>query len=182
MSAREFYNAPQGGGGGGGGYGYGNNGGGGGGFAPPPNPPPNAYNQQFGQYPNTNQSQGGYYPPPQPPPNMKPSASYAPPPGPPQQGWQQPQQPPNNGGAAEYGADKPYDGAPFSQATADTGPRFRPRKRVNDIIPLVLFIAAVVGFAVLSGIAIKTFVQYNGLSGGFGNGTQGGTGSAVTLN
>lgn len=57
----------------------------------------------------------------------------------------------------------------------------KPRKRVNDIIPLILFIAAVVGFAVVSGIAIHSFVQVNGLGGGMGNSGEGGTGTSVTL-
>jgi hypothetical protein len=113
---------------------------------------------------------------------MKPSEPYAAPPNPPPQQY-------NTNGIAEYGngnnfgAGKEYnDTAPYSQATEETGPRFRPKKRLNDVIPLVLFIAAVVGFAVVSGIAINTFIKYNGLSGGFGGRQQGGTGSAVTLN
>lgn len=102
---------------------------------------------------------------------MKPSQPYAPP-------------PPQNQQAAEYGNNgQPYDTAPFSQADEKTGPRFAPRKRINDIVPLVLFIAAVAGFAVLSGIAIKTFVEVNGLQGNRGAGVGGGrTGSGVTLN
>lgn len=110
---------------------------------------------------------------------MKSSQPYAAPTAPP---------PTNNynnggGGSAEYGNNgKQYDTAPFSQATEETGPRFRPKKRLNDVIPLVLFIAAVVGFAVVSGISINTFIKYNGLNGGFGGRQQGGTGSAVTLN
>lgn len=56
-----------------------------------------------------------------------------------------------------------------------------PKPRLNDPIFLALFIASVAGFAVLSGIAIKTFVDVNGLGGGLGNARQGGTGTAVTL-
>lgn len=104
---------------------------------------------------------------------MKPSAPYAPPP---------PGPPPPNGGYAENGGNGYQDTAPFSQATEKTGARFSPKKRLNDPIFLVLFIAAVAGFAVLSGIAIKGFVDVNGLGGGFGDRQQGGTGSIITLN
>ena len=182
MAAREYFQGPQ------QGqynqqYGGPQQGQGQGQFSAPSGPPPtNSYQQQFSQYPNAGQNQQ-YYPPPNqapPPPQgggggygMKQSQPYAAPTAP----------PPQNMGGAEYGnGGKQYDTAPYSQATEETGPRFRPKKRLNDVIPLVLFIAAVVGFAVLSGIAINTFIKYNGLSGGFGGRQQGGTGSAVTLN
>lgn len=157
-------------------------------YTPPPGGPPAAqqYNTQSHQqnYPpptneyNSHNNHNGNYSQAPPPPQgqgqgygMKPSAPYAPPP------------PPQNQQAAEYGnGGQPYDNAPFSQADEKTGPRFAPRKRINDIIPLVLFIAAIAGFAVLSGIAIRTFIQVNGLTGS-GVGVGGGrTGSAVTLN
>nr|XP_019010727.1 protein PNS1 [Kwoniella pini CBS 10737]OCF49508.1 protein PNS1 [Kwoniella pini CBS 10737] len=124
-------------------------------YQPPPGPP-------------QEQGQGGY--------NMKPSQPYAPPP--PQEQQQQQQ----TGGYGENGAPPAYvDTAPFSQADEKTGQRLNPKKRLNDPIFLVLFIAAVAGFAVLSGIAIKSFINVGGLGGGFGNNTQGGTGSSVTL-
>ncbi|RSH94165.1 Protein pns1 [Saitozyma podzolica] len=73
------------------------------------------------------------------------------------------------------------DTAPFSQANEKTGARFSPRKRLNDPIFLVLFIVSVVGFAVVSGLAINTFIQLNGLGGGFGSSSSGQTGNDVTL-
>jgi hypothetical protein len=105
---------------------------------------------------------------------MKPSAPYAP------ASNQQP--PPPDQGYAESQAPPGYnDTAPFSQANEKTGPRFAPRPRLNDPIFLVLFIASVVGFAVVSGIAISTFVKYNGLGGGFGSSAVGQTGNSVVL-
>ena len=180
MSAQQYFNGPP---QGQGGYGY---------SAPQGPPPPNNYQAQFNQYPNAaqNPNQQQYYPPPNnapPPPQqqgggwgMKQSEPYAAPAAPP------PQQYNNNGGNAEYGNNGNGTGfsdtAPYSPATEVTGPRFLPKKRLNDVIPLVLFIAAVIGFAVVSGISINTFIKYNGLSGGFGGRNQGGTGAAVTLN
>lgn len=73
------------------------------------------------------------------------------------------------------------DTAPFSQANEKTGERLNPKKRLNDPIPLIFYIASLAGFAVLSGIAIKSFIDVNGLGGGFGDNTQGGTGSSITL-
>lgn len=140
-----------------------------GGFQAQPPPPPTQYNNEYsqGQGQGHPQPQYGQY-------NMTSSQPYAPPPPPPQ-----------NQQIAEYGnGGKPYDNAPFSQADESTGPRFEPRKRINDIVPLILFIAAIAGFGVLSGIAISSFVRVNGLSGsgvGVGGGV-GRTGSAVTLN
>ncbi|WVO22325.1 protein PNS1 [Cryptococcus decagattii] len=132
---------------------------------------PNGYQQQ--QYapppggPAQDQYRGKqeYVPPQSQPPNynMQPSQPYA-------------ATNPEMGGQPIY-----QDTAPFSQATEKTGERMKPRKRVNDIIPLILFIAAVVGFAVVSGIAIHSFVKVNGLGGGMGNSGEGGTGTSVTL-
>ncbi|WVQ82442.1 protein PNS1 [Cryptococcus sp. DSM 104549] len=132
---------------------------------------------------------------------------YAPPSGPPQgQGQYQQQQqyappqgqPPNNGNGQNYNmkGSQPYasanpetagappnyqDTAPFSQANEKTGQRLNPRKRINDIIPLILFIASVAGFVVVSAIAISSFVKVGGLGGGFGSSASGRTGSSVTL-
>lgn len=90
--------------------------------------------------------------------------------------------PPQPNQDVEYGKDNKYgDTAPFSQATEATGARFRPKSRLKDPIFLVLFIAAVAGWAVLSALAIRTFVSVNGLGGGMGNDTQGGTGTGITL-
>ena len=137
-------------------------------------------------YPQTTQ----YVPPAQSPPQQ---TQYAPPPGPPQgnnnyamkpsQPYSSfPAPPPRDSNNVEAGAPPPYqDTAPFSQATEKTGARFAPRKRLNDPIFAVLFIAAIAGFAVVSALAIRTFVEVNGLGGGFGNGMQGGTGNSATL-
>ncbi|WVQ67890.1 protein PNS1 [Kwoniella botswanensis] len=128
------------------------------------------YPQQQQQYqPPQTQGQGQY--------GMKPSQPYAPPQPPPQQpGYGDNSYHPESGGPPAY-----VDTAPFSQANEKTGQRLNPRKRLNDPIFLVLFLAALAGFAVVSGIAIKSFVEVGGLGGGFGNGSQGGTGSSVTL-
>ncbi|KAF8625430.1 hypothetical protein AX15_005390 [Amanita polypyramis BW_CC] len=61
------------------------------------------------------------------------------------------------------------------------GDRFRPRKRVNDPILLVLFILQLLGFAALSGIAISSWISNGGLGGGVGKGGVK-TGIPVTLN
>lgn len=85
-------------------------------------------------------------------------------------------QDPEYGGSGKWG-----DTAPFSQQTEQTGPRFRWKARLNDPIFLVLFVGNLIGWAVVSGLAIKTFVELNGLGGGVGGATQGGTGTSVTL-
>lgn len=144
----------------------------------PPPPPQNGYNgqgayqnyqPQNGQYGDYKQQQQ-YSTPSGPPPGnygMQPSAPYA---------------PPNTGmDESQMEHHKMGDTAPFSQASEQTGARFRPKKRLNDPIFLVLFIVSFVGFVVLSAISITTFVKTNGLGGGFGGGA-GRTGSAVTLN
>lgn len=61
------------------------------------------------------------------------------------------------------------------------GERFEPKKRLRDPIFLVLFLASTLGFAALSGIVLNNYNKYSGLGGGVGNGTQGGTGTGVTL-
>jgi hypothetical protein len=106
---------------------------------------------------------------------MKPSQPYAAPP-PPAQNQQYVQNNPETNGQQSFS-----DTAPFSQANEKTGARFAPKKRLNDVAFLILFIAAIGGFAALSGIAISSFVKLNGLGGGFGNGNQGGTGTGATL-
>lgn len=137
--------------------------------APPP--PQQAY-QPAGQqqYPFAQQGNGGGGDW-----NMKPSQPYA------NQSYPPPsnQPPPHD---VEYGSDNKFgDTAPFSQATEATGARFRPKSRLNDPIFLVLFIAALAGWVALSVIALKTFVNLDGLGGGHGNSTQGGTGTSITL-
>ncbi|KAF9012317.1 plasma-membrane choline transporter-domain-containing protein [Cyathus striatus] len=61
------------------------------------------------------------------------------------------------------------------------GDRFKPKKRINDPIFLVLFVAQLLGFAALSGIAINEWISSGGLGGGLGK-SGGKSGTAVTLN
>ncbi|KAG1799715.1 plasma-membrane choline transporter-domain-containing protein [Suillus plorans] len=67
-----------------------------------------------------------------------------------------------------------------NQKTPFDDGRFEPKKQVNDILFLVLFILQFAGFVALSGIALSGYVSNNGLGGGVGNGSQ--VGSSVTLN
>ncbi|KAI0743617.1 DUF580-domain-containing protein [Daedaleopsis nitida] len=60
------------------------------------------------------------------------------------------------------------------------GERFKPKKRINDPIFLILFIAQFVGFIIVSVITLSKFGDAGGLGGGVGSGTQ--TGGRVTLN
>ncbi|KAF7361889.1 hypothetical protein MVEN_00533400 [Mycena venus] len=57
--------------------------------------------------------------------------------------------------------------------------RFKPKKRVNDPIVLILFILQFLGFVVVSGIAIAEWVKDGGLGGGLGKNK---TGTSVSLN
>lgn len=142
---------------------------------------PNGFNQPNNSYNNQGGPGGNDW-------SMKPSQPYAntsfpPPHGAPHDGGQS-YPPPSSGtpGDAEYGGGNKYgDTAPFSQATEKTGARFRPKNRLKDPIFLVLFIAAVAGWAVLSAIALRSFTSVDGLGGGFGNSMQGGTGTSITL-
>ncbi|KAI0369721.1 DUF580-domain-containing protein [Pilatotrama ljubarskyi] len=83
--------------------------------------------------------------------------SYAPPP--PQPAY----------GQGGYGGDykSPYEGE-----------RFKPKKRINDPIFLILFIAQLVGFIIISAITISKFSSSGGLGGGVGSDN---TGTRVTL-
>ncbi|KIJ68160.1 hypothetical protein HYDPIDRAFT_83809 [Hydnomerulius pinastri MD-312] len=96
-----------------------------------------------------------------------------------------------NGGGPTPGYSQPYaQGAgqppyPPDQSYGDAknpfeDGRFQPKKRVNDIFFLILFILQLLGFAALSGIVISQWVKDGGLGGGLGNGSQ--TGTSVTLN
>ncbi|KIL66185.1 hypothetical protein M378DRAFT_161032 [Amanita muscaria Koide BX008] len=68
-----------------------------------------------------------------------------------------------------------------SQPDYDTGDRFKPRKRINDPLFLIFFIAQLLGFAALSGISISSWVSNGGLGGGLGkDGAK--TGIPVVLN
>ncbi|KAL5506999.1 PNS1 [Sanghuangporus vaninii] len=79
--------------------------------------------------------------------------------------------PPPEAGGYGYNADvkNPYEGE-----------RFKPKKRVKDPVFLVLFIAQLVGFCIVSGIVLSSWINSGGLGGGLGNGSA--TGSSVTLN
>ncbi|KAF7321412.1 hypothetical protein MKEN_00661700 [Mycena kentingensis (nom. inval.)] len=102
--------------------------------------------------------------------NMGPAApyanQYAPPTGP----------PPN-----QYG---PYAPAPSTQYSMNDskghGERFKPKKKIQDPIFLVLFLLQFFGFAALSGIVLTSWVSDGGNTGG-GLG-KGNTGSAISLN
>ncbi|KAL9711892.1 pH nine-sensitive protein 1 [Leucoagaricus gongylophorus] len=77
--------------------------------------------------------------------------------------------------------------APFVPSYEDdtkipyNGGRFQPKKRINDPIFLVLFILTILGFAVVSGIALSNWTSNGGLGGGLGK-PGGRTGTAITLN
>ena len=60
--------------------------------------------------------------------------------------------------------------------------RFTPKRKLNDPIFLVLFVAVFAGFVVVAALAIRQFVIYNGGDGGFGDSNQGGTGISTSLN
>ncbi|KAI5117779.1 hypothetical protein M0805_000422 [Coniferiporia weirii] len=61
--------------------------------------------------------------------------------------------------------------------------RFKPKKRINDPVFLVLFIAQLVGFSVVSGIVLSEWISSGGLGGGLGGGSNGeGAGTSVTPN
>jgi hypothetical protein len=51
---------------------------------------------------------------------------------------------------------------------------------LNDIIPLILFIATFIGFVVVSALALRDFSSVDGLGGGFGRGS-GGSGTTLNL-
>ncbi|KAJ7783184.1 plasma-membrane choline transporter-domain-containing protein [Mycena metata] len=106
--------------------------------------------QAQGQWP---QQQQQYYPPPGGPPG--PTPEYAP-------QYAPPSEPFFNDTKSPYEND-----------------RFKPKKRINDPIVLILFILQFLGFAALSGITIASWVKDNGLGGGLGKGNDG---TAVTLN
>ncbi|KAF9452389.1 integral to plasma membrane protein [Macrolepiota fuliginosa MF-IS2] len=73
---------------------------------------------------------------------------------------------------------QPYDSD--AKDPYDEG-RFKPKKRINDPIFLILFVATVLGFAALSGIALSSWISHGGLGGGLGK-PGGQTGVGVTLN
>ncbi|KAF9784470.1 plasma-membrane choline transporter-domain-containing protein [Thelephora terrestris] len=102
--------------------------------------------------------------------NPGPTPQYAHPTGPLPQG--------NDPYAPGDGSTGGYAGG-FEAEGYDGGRRFEPNKRIRDSFFLVLFIAQFAGFAVVSGLAIATWVSQDGLGGGVGSGN---TGTSITLN
>jgi len=87
---------------------------------------------------------------------------------------------PNYGGGHAGYAPTPQQPT-YDQKSPYEGDRFKPKKRINDPIFLVLFVLQFLGFAALSGIVISSWVSSGGLGGGLGK-SGGKTGTAVTLN
>lgn len=87
---------------------------------------------------------------------------------PPQPGQYAYGQGPSYGGGYNGDTKSPYEGE-----------RFKPKKRINDPIFLILFIAQFVGFIVVSVITLSKFGNAGGLGGGVGKGA---TGKSITLN
>ncbi|KAI5449166.1 putative choline transporter, variant 2 [Naganishia albida] len=120
---------------------------------PPTGPyPPQQYQQQ--PYPQPPYAAQQYAPP-----SMPPTAPYAEP-----QGFSNTA--PNGGQFV------------VSDGNEKTGQRFKPKKRFNDPLFAIAFVAVFAGFVALSAITIRQFVRYNGAGGGFGSDS---TGSARTL-
>jgi len=61
------------------------------------------------------------------------------------------------------------------------GDRFKPKNKVNDPAILVFFVLQLLGYAVLSGIVLTSWISSGGLGGGLGSGGVK-SGTAVTLN
>lgn len=112
-----------------------------------------SYPPQQGGYQQMNTPQNAHFP------NPGHSAPYAPPP---------PPQVYKSGGNG-YGNEKD----PYANG------RFKPEKRVNDIIFLILFVGQFLGFAGLSGYVLHTYSKENGLGGGVGSNA---TGTRFSLN
>ncbi|RDB16947.1 Protein PNS1 [Hypsizygus marmoreus] len=90
---------------------------------------------------------------------------------------------PNYGGG--YNNNYAYAPTPqqptYDQKSPYENERFKPKKRINDPIFLILFVLQFLGFAALSGVVISTWVSAGGLGGGLGK-SGGQSGTAVTLN
>lgn len=148
--------------------------------------PNNGYNNNNGtMYPDPNQYGGQgqqqpyYAPPPQQYPQQnQPGQQYMPPSNVPPVVSMQSSQP--------Y-AEPQYQANMNPDITKHANPaqaehRFKPKKKLNDPIFLVLFVAVFAGMIVVAALAIRQFVKYNGGSGGFGDRGQGGTGISTSLN
>ncbi|KAJ7581593.1 plasma-membrane choline transporter-domain-containing protein [Mycena floridula] len=72
-----------------------------------------------------------------------------------------------------YNTGNNYKNDPFE------GDRFKPKKKINDPVFLVLFVLQFLGFCALAGITIASFVTSGGLGGSLGKDS---TGNSVTLN
>ncbi|KAJ9105586.1 hypothetical protein QFC19_003568 [Naganishia cerealis] len=113
--------------------------------------------------------QGGYAPPP--PSGQQAQYQYAAPSMPPTAPYAEPATqypvPPSN----DYNPNVPTNGGQYavSDGNEKTGQRFRPKRRFNDPIFAILFVACFIGFVVLSALTIRQFVKYSGGGGGFGN-------------
>lgn len=126
-------------------------------------------------YDKPTQPQGGYVPPTYPVPpsggqQYAPQQQYAPPSMPPTAPYAEP----SYANPSSYTNNNPADMTTNPQfAVSDgnekTGQRFKPKKRFNDPIFAILFVACFIGFVVLSAITIRQFVKYNGGGGGFGD-------------
>ncbi|KAF8908749.1 plasma-membrane choline transporter-domain-containing protein [Mucidula mucida] len=102
--------------------------------------------------------------------------------GPPQQYPQYDSNAPYPGPTPQYAQPMPPS-QPYAQDVKNPyeGERFKPKKKINDPIFLVLFILQLIGFAVLSGIALQSWVAEGGLGGGLGK--SGATsGTSIPLN
>lgn len=94
-----------------------------------------------------------------------------------QQEYPYPGPTPNYGGGYGYAPPPPT----YDQKSPYEGDRFKPKKKINDPIFLVLFILQLAGFAILSAIVLTTWVSNGGTGGGIGKpGSK--NGSVVTLN
>ncbi|CAA7263158.1 unnamed protein product [Cyclocybe aegerita] len=98
--------------------------------------------------------------------------------------YQQPA--PYPGPTPEYAQQPNYAPPPQPYGGGDVknpyeGDRFKPKKKINDPIFLVLFVLQLLGFAALSGIALNEWISQGGLGGGLGK-SGGQTGTSVTLN
>ncbi|EMD37617.1 hypothetical protein CERSUDRAFT_114269 [Gelatoporia subvermispora B] len=72
-----------------------------------------------------------------------------------------------------------YRGGYAEQKSPYENDRFRPKKRLNDPIFLILFIAQLVGMGILAGIVISDYIKKGGLGGGLGEDD---SGNNITLN
>ncbi|KAG6832025.1 hypothetical protein H0H87_003005 [Tephrocybe sp. NHM501043] len=87
---------------------------------------------------------------------------------------------PNYGGYGGYAPEQPAPPAD-DQKSPYEGDRFKPKRTINDPFFLAFFVLQFLGFAVLSGIVLHSWISSNGLGGGLGK-SGGQSGTAVTVN